>query len=72
MNFHDPFGAPEIFVEGVAYREIVGANLVRMGFFACENGDKIVRLKLLIPAHKLLAEQKLTREFVLRDPVLVN
>lgn len=46
----DPFGAPEIFVDGVAYREMAGTDLMRSVFGATEHGQKIIRLKLLLPA----------------------
>ena len=50
LPFIDPFGAPEILVDGVVYREWVGSDLIRFGLFARDHGETILRLKLLMPA----------------------
>ncbi len=49
-EFSDPFGAPELYVDGVAYREMIGPDLMRTAFYAGEQGSRIIRIKLLIPA----------------------
>jgi hypothetical protein len=59
-SFIDPFGAPEILVDGVAYREWVGSEFIRFGMFACEHGEHILRLKLVMAARTCAIESKLT------------
>jgi hypothetical protein len=66
-GFIDPFGAPEILVEGVAYREMVGSDLLRSVFFANERGERIIRLKLLIPVMICTREHRELHSFVAKQ-----
>lgn len=60
----DPYGAPEILVEGVAYREMIGTDLVRSAFYAKEQGEHIIRVKLVIPFFACAAEHYALRDFI--------
>lgn len=62
--FFNALQAPEIVVEGVAYREIVGATWVRTAFFSCERGRQIVRVKLVIPSAVVDLEIQRLRAFI--------
>lgn len=60
----DPYGSPEIYVDGVAYRESVGTDIVRSVFYACEQGEKIIRVKLLIPVAICATEHQNLHNFI--------
>lgn len=65
MSEHiDPYGAPEIFVNGVAYREWAAGGLIRSGFFAFENGFKVIRVKMLIEAPICAREHRAMQQFI--------
>jgi hypothetical protein len=66
-RFLDPFGAPEFLVDDIAYRVMVGSELIRMAFHQEENGESIIRLKLVFPIAKLMGAQEGTRMFVARQ-----
>jgi hypothetical protein len=68
LPFIDPFGAPEILVDGVAYREWVGSDMIRFGMFARDHGETILRLKLVIPAVVCSLEQRETAAMMKRAP----
>lgn len=63
-HFVDPFGAPEFFVDGVAYREMVGSDLVRITYFSSDHGEHIVRVKLLVPCAIIASEDIKMRWFL--------
>lgn len=63
-GFIDPFGAPEIWTDKVAYREIACPGVVRLVFAAEEHGESIVKVKILMPVAVLLAEQTRTFAFL--------
>jgi hypothetical protein len=67
-NWSDPFGAAEYFVDGVAFREVVCPNLLRVAFFAREGNERIIRVKLLVTPDTAMQEQARTCAF-LRDSV---
>lgn len=60
----DPFGAPEFLVDGVVYREMVGSEMVRFGFFNYENGGRILRVRIVLPVRQLVTEQQITSRFL--------
>ena len=62
----DPFCAPEIYVDGVAYRERVGTDIIRSVFYANEQGERIIRVKLLIPISICAVEHERLHEFIAR------
>ena len=64
MDYHDPFGAPEIYVDGVAYREWAGPELLRVALFAREHGEGLVRVKLLIPVPVALQTHQDLHNFI--------
>jgi hypothetical protein len=68
----DPFGAPEFFISGVGQRELVCPELLRLSLYEAENGEHILRVKLLLPLRVLMAEQRATAEFLAGVPVRMN
>lgn len=64
--FIDPFGAPEFFVGGVAYREIVYGDLMRSTFFASDHGEHIIKVKLIIPMVACNMEHVALQDFIAR------
>lgn len=64
----DPFGAPEFFVNGVASREMIGADILRVVYFATEDGERIVKVKLLWPVAALLGHHVETATFLHAGP----
>lgn len=64
VEYVDPYGAPELFVNGVAYREWAAGGLIRSGFFAWEQGLKVIRVKLLIEAPICAIEHQAMQRFV--------
>jgi len=56
--------APEIVVQGVAYREIIARGLLRISLFSCEQGREIIRVKLLMPVEVADFENRCTRAFL--------
>ena len=63
----DPFGAPEHWVDVVAFRDTLAPGIVRLAFASHERGELIVRTKILMPVTALLVEQKRTQTFI-RQP----
>lgn len=64
VSYCDPFGAPEFLVDDVAFRTMVGTDYVRFGYYTQEPGEKILRMKLVFPVHRLIGAQDETRLFV--------
>lgn len=64
MGYIDPFCAPEFLVDDVSFRTMVGADYLRLGFHTLEQGENILRIKLIFPLHRLLEVQNDTRLFV--------
>ena len=71
-NFSDPFGAAEYFIDGVAYREVVCANLLRVAFFSREGNERIIRVKLLVTPEVAMNEQARTCAFLRESVGMVN
>jgi hypothetical protein len=67
MSCIDPFGAPEFLVDGVAYRIMVGTEMIRFAFHSEEEEGRILRLKLVFPVAQLFETQNETRLFVARN-----
>ena len=63
-RYLDPFGATEYLVEGVAYREMIGPDLIRFGFFVTDGGERVLRVRLVIPVKQLVLENDTTRQFL--------
>lgn len=59
----DPFGAPEFWVDG-SEREIVCPGVIRFTVYAREDGEKIVKVKLLVSITNVMREQSLTDDFI--------
>lgn len=64
MSCMDPFGAPEFLVDGIAYRVMVGTEMIRFAYYSMDEGEQILRVKLVFPASLVLPEQQATREFL--------
>lgn len=64
MSCIDPYGAPEFLVDGVAYRVMVGTEMIRFGYYSVDDGEQILRVKLVFPTALVLPEQIATREFL--------
>lgn len=62
-DFIDPFGAQEFFCNGV-FRQNVCTELVRLSFFTHEDGEKILKVKLLMPVAVIWAEQRKLAAFM--------
>lgn len=62
--FNDPFGAPEFIVEAVAYRELVGTDMMRLAWLANERGERIIRFKAVVPITSLIIEHAKSRAFL--------
>lgn len=60
----DPFGAQDFLVDDVAFRTMVGTDFVRFGYYTLEEGERILRVKLVFPIRRLIEAQDETREFV--------
>ncbi len=63
-QFIDPFGAPEFMVEGVAFREFMGTEFIKLGWCAMENGQCLLRFKAIIPVQKIVYEHTMTKAFL--------
>lgn len=63
-SYIDPFGAPEFLVEAVAYRELVGTEMIKLGWCASEAGECILRFRAIIPVTAILREHEMTRAFL--------
>lgn len=69
----DPFGASEYLVDDVAFRTMVGTDYVRFGFYSADEGENILRVKLVFPIARLFAAQEETRMFLAaREAVAVS
>lgn len=64
VSYIDPFGCPDFLVDDVAFRSMVGSDYVRFGYYTREQDEKILRVKLVFPIHRLIEAQDETREFV--------
>lgn len=64
-DWNDPFGAPEFLIDGVAYREMVGSEMLRLGCYSNEQGERILRVKLVVPCVRVMMEQNATWRFLL-------
>lgn len=63
-RFIDPFGAAEFVVDGVAYREMVGNEMMRAAFYATEQGENIIRVKLVMMVSALNLEHENANSFL--------
>jgi CYTH domain-containing protein len=63
----DPFGCPEFLVDDFAFRQMVGTELIRFGFYSNEGEERILRVKIVFPLERLFAAQQQTLQF-LRQP----
>lgn len=63
-SYIDPFGATDHLVDDVAFRQMVGTDFVRFGYYTLEEGERILRVKLIFPLHRLIEAQNETRAFV--------
>jgi hypothetical protein len=63
-SYIDPFGAQDYLVDDVAFRSMVGTDFVRFGYYTLEEGEKILRVKLVFPVRRLIEAQDETRAFV--------
>lgn len=61
----DPFGAPEYFVNGVQHC-LVCPDLVRLSFYATEDHESFVKVKLLIPISICRVERLALQTFLER------
>lgn len=61
--YTDPFGAPEFLITGVK-REMICTELLRMCCYANEGGEKILRVKLLMPMQMLILERQKLAAFM--------
>lgn len=64
VSYVDPFGCPDFLVDDVAFRSMVGSDYVRFGYYTHEQGENILRVKLVFPLHRLIEAQDETRTFV--------
>jgi hypothetical protein len=48
--FVDAYGAPEFFCNDLGYVHLASPGVVRFGLFAFEDGQKILKAKILLPA----------------------
>lgn len=63
-EFLDLYGVPDTYVDAVAYRELVGPNLMRSAFFTCQQGQRVITAKLLIPISVCAFEHHKLFEFI--------
>lgn len=64
VSYVDPYGAAEYLVDDVAFRSMVGTDYVRFGYYTQEQDEKILRVRLVFPVHRLIEAQEETRVFV--------
>jgi hypothetical protein len=64
----DPFGCPEFLVEDIAFRQMVGTEMVRFGYVSSDGDDRILKVKLVFPLVRLFDAQRDTLQF-LRQPM---
>lgn len=65
MAFYiDPFGAPEFLVDDVAFRQMIGTEFVRFGFFSRDEEDAILRVKVVFPMARVFDAQRETVAFL--------
>lgn len=64
VAYTDPFGAPEFLVDDVAFRNMVGNDYVRFGYYSKEQDETILRVRLIFPVRRLIEAQDETRMFV--------
>lgn len=64
-DYLDPFCAPEFLIDDIAFRTMVGTDYVRLGFCTEEQSERILRVKLVFPVHRLIEAQSATRMFVM-------
>jgi len=58
----DPFGAQDYLVDDVAFRSMVGTDFVRFGYYTLEEGEKILRVKLVFPVRRLIFARYIRRQ----------
>jgi hypothetical protein len=63
-RYSDPYGAPEIVVDGVAYREMFSPDVLRAAFFAKEQGELIIKVKILMPVVSLMLAHQSVHDFI--------
>lgn len=63
----DPFGAADHLVDDVAFRQMVGTDFVRFGYYTLEEGERILRVKLVFPVRRLIEAQDETRLFLMQQ-----
>ncbi len=69
MDFIDPFGAPEHFIDNFSYVEIVPhTGLVRVAYCARDGRENIVKVKLLWPLPVLRGARMQTEQFFAHEP----
>jgi CYTH domain-containing protein len=66
-SYCDPFGAAEYLVDDIAFRQMVGSDYLRMGFYTQEQDEKILRVRLVFPVRRLFEAQAETRLFITRQ-----
>lgn len=60
----DPFGAPEFLINGI-HREAIGKELIRLTLYSLdEDGQKIVKAKVLMTATDFCAENHRLARFI--------
>ncbi len=59
----DAFGASEFFVTGV-HREMICSELIRLTYYATEDGQKIVKARVIITMQDFLREQRAMMHFI--------
>jgi hypothetical protein len=64
VAYIDPFGAPEFFVDDIAFRQLVGTEYIRFGYFSVEGDDHILRVKIVAPVRAILNSHISTRDLV--------
>lgn len=64
MTCIDPFGAAEYLVDDIGFRQMVGTELIRLGFFSREGNEQILRVKLVFPLTRLFEAQSETLAFL--------
>ena len=60
----DPFGAPEFLVDDVAFRQMIGTEFLRFGYFARDGDERILRVKIIFPLERLFDAQRETLAFL--------
>lgn len=64
IGYIAPFEVPEYLVDGHAFRQMVGTEFIRFGYYVAENGEHILRVKIVIPVTEIVRSQPITRELI--------